>query len=86
VTIYGHWYTTTCNDTGGHAPLRSMPPVHLTLTLPGGTARELGEFTGHGQDMGFSTTVWVPAGTPPGIATIHDDQPQPATFKFKVRQ
>jgi hypothetical protein len=66
--------------------MKAMPPVHLTLTLSGGTATELGEFTGHGHDMGFSTTVRVPAGTPAGTATIHDDQPHPATFKFKVRQ
>jgi hypothetical protein len=86
VTIYGHWYTTTCNDTGGHDPLTAMPPVHLTLTLPGGAATALGQFTGRGQDMGFSTTVGVPAGTPTGTATIRDDQPHPATFTFKVGQ
>jgi hypothetical protein len=84
VTIYGHWYTTTCNDTGGHDSLQAMPPVHLTLTLPGGATTEMGQFTGHGQDMGFSTTVQVPGPTPAGTATIHDDQPHPATFTFKV--
>jgi hypothetical protein len=63
-----------------------MPPVHLTLTLPGGTATALGEFTAHGEDMGFSTAVRVPVGTQAGTATIHDDQPHPATFKFKVGQ
>ncbi|HWI42726.1 MAG TPA: hypothetical protein VNS81_03860 [Nocardioides sp.] len=85
VTIYGHWYTTTCNDTGGHDPLQPMPPVHLTLALPGGTVTELGEFTGDGVDMGFSTTVRVPAGTPAGSATVRDDQERPASFTFRVR-
>ncbi len=42
ITIYGHWYTTTCNDTGGHDPLRPPPLVHLTLRLPGGVVEDLG--------------------------------------------
>src|SRR5690348_14703904 len=35
--LYGHWYTSTCNDTGGasSAPMEPLPPVHVTLTLPG---------------------------------------------------
>lgn len=84
MTIYGLWYTTTCDDTGGHGRLNAMPAVHLTLTLPGGAATPLGRFRAHGADMGFSTAVRVPAGTPAGTATIRDDQPQPATFRFTV--
>ncbi len=84
ITIYGHWYTSTCNDTGGHDPLEPLPPVHLTLTLPGGAAKELGEFKPEGQDMGFSVAVNVPAGTPAGTATVRDDQPNPESYKFKV--
>jgi hypothetical protein len=86
ITIYGHWYTSTCNDTGGHDPLEPLPPVRLTLTLPGGAPKELGEFTPHGQDMGFSAVVTVPAGTPAGTATVRDDRPNPATYKFKVSE
>jgi hypothetical protein len=33
LAIYGHWYTTTCNDTGGDDPHQPMPAVHLTLAL-----------------------------------------------------
>jgi hypothetical protein len=84
VTIYGHWYTRTCNDTGGHDPLVPMPPVHLVLTLPGGAVEELGEFSPQGQDMGFSAAVRVPEGTPAGIATVRDDLPYLTTYKFKV--
>ena len=53
ITIYGHWYTSTCRDTGGQARLAPLPPVHLTLTLPGGARVELGEFMAQGQDMGL---------------------------------
>lgn len=84
ITIYGHWYTSTCNDTGGHDPLRPLPPVHLTLALPGGAVEELGEFNPKGQDMGFSTAVQVPAGTPAGTATVSDDQQYPRTYRFKI--
>ncbi len=86
IMIYGHWYTGTCNDTGGHDPLKPLPPVHLTLTLPGGAAEALGEFNAQGPDLGFSTTVEVPAGTPAGTATVRDDQPHPATYTFKIGQ
>jgi len=84
ITIYGHWYTSTCNDTGGHDHLKPLAPVHLTLTLPGGAAKALGEFNADGPDMGFSTAVEVPAGTPAGTATVRDDQAQPATYEFKI--
>lgn len=84
LTIYGHWYTSTCNDTGGHAPLVPLPPVHLTLTLPGGAVEPLGTFTPAGQDLGFSTTVVVPAGTPAGTAKVSDDRVYPATYEFET--
>jgi hypothetical protein len=83
ITIYGHWYTSTCNDTGGRDPLEPLPPVHLTLSLPGGAVDELGSFNPDGQDMGFSTVVHVPLGTPSGTATVHDDQQHPA-YTFRV--
>jgi hypothetical protein len=84
ITLYGHWYTSTCNDTGGHDPLEPLPPVHLTLTLPGGAVEDLGESTPKGQDMGFSTAVQVPTGTSAGTATVRDDQQDPETYKFEV--
>jgi hypothetical protein len=35
LTIYGHWYTSTCNDTGSdHDPLTVLPPE----AVPGGRA------------------------------------------------
>jgi hypothetical protein len=84
ITIYGHWYTSTCNDTGGNDPLRPLSPVHLTLTLPGGDVQELGVFNPSGEDMGFSTRVQVPQATEAGIATVRDDQQHPAIYRFKV--
>lgn len=86
ITIYGHWYTSTCNDTGGDDPLDPLPPVHLTLTLPGGDQQELGEFNPSGQDMGFFIEVHVPAATGAGTATVRDDQQHPSTYRFKVGQ
>jgi hypothetical protein len=85
LTIYGHWYTSTCNDTGGSLPLEPLAPVHLTLTLPGGRAEPLGESKPHGQDMGFKMQIRIPPGTSAGIATIRDDQAHPETYRFKVR-
>lgn len=84
ITIHGHWYTATCNDTGGHDPLTPLAPVHLTLRLPGGTSKDLGERHPHGRDMGFAVTVRVPVGTPPGTATVRDGRHPPATYAFTV--
>jgi hypothetical protein len=84
LTFYGHWYTTTCNDTGGSDPLQPMAPVHLTLTLPSGQAVPLGEFTPEGKDMGFAAEVRIPPGTGPGTATIRDDQKYPNIYRFEV--
>lgn len=84
LTIYGHWYTSTCNDTGGTDPLRPLAPVRLTLTLPGGDTRELGEFSPSGTDMGFSTDVRVPPAAQAGTATVSDDQQHPATYTFRI--
>ena len=86
ITIYGHWYTSTCNDTGGHDPFKPLPNVHLTLTLPGGDVRQLGEVKASGKDMGFSIGVQVPRTTRAGAATVRDDQPYPATFMFRIGQ
>lgn len=86
LTIFGHWYTSTCNDTGGHAPLEPLPPVHLSVTLPGGAVEPLGTFTPTGQDLGFSTAVVVPTGTPTGTATVSDDRVYPATYEFEIEK
>jgi len=86
ITIYGHWYTSTCNDTGGHDPLAPLHPVHLTLTLPSGDVDELGVFDPDGHDMGFSTEAHVPAATPAGTATVRDDRQPMATYEFEIRQ
>jgi hypothetical protein len=84
ITIYGHWYTSTCNDTGGTDPLKPLSPVHLTLTLPGGDVQDLGVFDPRGEDMGVSTRVLVPEATRAGTATVRDDQQYPVTYRFKV--
>jgi hypothetical protein len=84
LTLHGHWYTTTCNDTGGDDPLKPMRPVHLTLTWPGGAVERLGALSPAGVDMGFSATVRVPAGTPAGIARVHDDRPGAPTYRFHI--
>jgi len=82
--LYGHWYTSTCNDTGGSsAPMEPLPPVHVTLTLPGGDRQAVGAFTPGGEDMGFSFVVQVPVGTPDGVARIEDDR-TPTSYSFQV--
>jgi hypothetical protein len=83
-TVYGHWYTSACNDTVGHDPLKPLPPVHVTLTLPDGDVRKLGAFDPHGKDMGFSVGMQVPATTRPGLATVRDDRRCPAVFTFEI--
>lgn len=84
ITVYGHGYTTTCNDTGQNEPEKPMPPVRLTLTLPGGVEKDLGTFKPAGGDMGFAAVVQIPLGTPPGVAEVRDDQEIPAKFTFEV--
>ena len=86
LTVYGHWYAETCNDTGGDEPLVPLKSVHLTLELSDGSVTELGEFEPRGGDVGFSATVSVPAGTPSWVATVSDDRSLPATFEFQVSQ
>jgi hypothetical protein len=86
ITIYGHWYTRTCNDTGGNDPLKPLPTVHLTVMLPGGDVQELGEFNPSGNNMGFATEVHVPVSARAGTATVRDDRQYPATYMFKVGQ
>lgn len=73
LTIHGHFYTETCNDTGGDDPLVPMAPVRLMVALPGGHQLDLGTFTPGGRDMGFSVDVGVPVSTPEGRALVRDD-------------
>lgn len=85
LTVYGHWYTSTCNDTGTRDPVEPLPPVRLTLTLPGGQTQRLGMFTPAGRDMGFTVPVRIPAATRAGTATTRDDRaPYPASYQFEV--
>jgi hypothetical protein len=85
VTVYGHWYTSTCNDTNhSHDPLRPLRPVHLTAIWPNGEVQRLGTFTPAGRDMGFSVVVHVPREARPGTARIRDDQAHPSTYRFHV--
>ena len=84
VTVFGHWYTSTCNDTGLHDPLEPLPPVHLTLTFPSGRATDLGVFTPSGPDLGFTATFRIPPGTRPGLVRISDDQEHPSVYKVRV--
>jgi hypothetical protein len=86
LTVYGHWYTSTCNDTGEQDPLQPLPSVRLTLTLPGGDTRRLGRHTPAGPDMGFSVSVRIPARAHNGSATISDDRGGAgrATFKYTI--
>jgi hypothetical protein len=85
LTIYGHWYTDTCNDTGGHDPLLPLSPVQLTVALPDGRTEHLGRFTPSGRDMGFAAAVCIPAATPAGTATIRDDVvPYSTSYRFTI--
>ena len=72
LTVYGHWYTSTCDDTGQHDPPVALAPVHLTLVLPDGQRESLGVFSPAGPDMGFTTTLHVPEATSPGTAKVLD--------------
>lgn len=88
VDVYGHWYTSTCNDTNhDNDPLVPLPDVTLTVTLPGGNPIHLGPFAPAGSDMGFHAHFTIPAGTPSGQGTVIDDS-QPtntwATYEFNV--
>lgn len=84
LTIYGHWFTSTCNDTSNaHDPMRPLPPETLTLTLPGAaTPVPLGTFTPSGKDLGFRVTVHVPGDTPAGPAVVAGQEGR--TFGFTV--
>lgn len=85
IEIYGHGYTSTCNDTGGHDPLEPLPDVELTLTLPGGKTQSLGRHSPGGPDLGFKAVIRIPSGTRTGTAMISDDRrPYPATFRFQI--
>ena len=86
LTVYGHWFTSTCNDTGqDHEPVRPLPPDTLTLTLPGarpGGSVPLGTFTPEGDELGFAVTIHIPAHTPTGVARVADGEGR--TFRFHV--
>ncbi|WP_017935977.1 hypothetical protein [Nocardioides sp. Iso805N] len=83
VTIYGHWYTDTCNDTSiDNAPLKPLPAVQLTLRMSDRSAVSLGRFVPDGPDMGFKVSVRVPTTAPQGAATITDDLNN--TYRFTV--
>jgi hypothetical protein len=79
ITLYGHWYTSTCNDTAGNDALMPLPTVHMSVKLPGGDVQELGESDPSGKDMGFSTEVHLPVSARAGTATVRDDQQYPPT-------
>jgi hypothetical protein len=85
LVIYGHWFTSTCNDTGGNDPVEPLAPVRLTLVLPRGQAVPLGEHTPHGPDMGFSADVAIPPGSGVGTATILSDQGLAQAYRFEIR-
>jgi len=89
LTIYGHWYTNTCQDTGvngrrGNAPLDPLPPVRLTLTLPGGRVQHLGTYTPAGPDAGFTATVHIPRNARTGTATIGDNRQDTRNYSFRI--
>lgn len=86
IDLFGHGYTSTCNDTGGHSGLRPLGPVHLTASLPGGSKIQLGEFTPRAEkaDVGFVVSVTVPAGTPAGTAVLSDDLSPATTYRFTI--
>lgn len=84
LTLYGHWYTSTCNDTGGNDSPEPLPPTRLTISLPGGSVLRLGPFTPTGKNMGFSAKVQLPAQTPAGTATVSDDRGSTAIYKFTI--
>jgi hypothetical protein len=85
LVIYGHWFASTCNDTGGNDPVEPLAPVRLTLKLPDGRAIPLGEHTPSGPDMGFSADVGIPSSASDGSATILSDQSVAQTYRFEIR-
>jgi hypothetical protein len=84
LVVYGHWFTSICNDTGGNDPVLPLAPVRLSLTLPGGQIVPLGQFTARGPDMGFHVEVDVPAGARAGTATIRSDHNVAPPYRFAV--
>jgi hypothetical protein len=86
LTLYGHWYANTCNDTNhAAADVEPLPPVRLTLRLPDGSTHDLGSQTPAGHDLGFSVNVRVPRSTTAGTATVSDDRTPPAIYRFTVQ-
>jgi hypothetical protein len=86
LTIFGHWYTDTCNDTNpATADPKPLPSVRLTLILPDGSTRDLGLATPAGPDVGFQVTVQVPPSAKDGPASVSDDRTPPAKYHFTVK-
>lgn len=85
LTVYGHWYTSTCIDTNhGKDDPEPLRPVRLTLTLPDSSVHDLGSFTPTGEDSGFHVVVRVPRTTVPGSASIRDNREPSAVHRFTV--
>lgn len=84
VTLYGHWYTSACNDTSGlDDPVVPLPDVTLTVTWPDGRTSELGPYAPGGSDMGFTAALTVPPDVPAGTATVSDGRGGPG-YTFTV--
>ena len=85
LTLYGHWYTSTCDDIDpGRRDLAPLAPVRLTLTLANGVVKDLGAFTPAGQDVGFTVVIRLPYPTPAGTASVRDDGNPPAVYRFTI--
>lgn len=88
VKIYGHGYTSTCNDTGDRSELEPLGSVNLTVTLPDGMRIQLGEFIPRVEkdDVGFVANVTVPAGAAAGTAVVSDTRSPAATYRIAIKK
>lgn len=83
VTLYGHWYTSTCDDTGQDEPDVPRPDVTLTVTWADGRRTELGPYAPGGADVGFAAVLVVPLGVPAGTVSVTDGRGGPG-YTFTV--